>query len=95
MKDEDFYLAYGYLLYWNNINHKAQSIINEGLIEHPTSEDILLLHSKFNYGIKNYQEAENSVNRLLEINPKNTDANSLAQNLKSYTAKNAISINCL
>ncbi len=93
VKVEDFYLAYGYLLYWNNVNEKAQQIIDEGIKEHPSSEDLLLLHARYNYGIKSYQEAEKSVNRLLEINPKNTDANSLAQNLKSYTAKNAISIN--
>lgn len=93
IKDEDFYLAYGYLLYWNNQNEKAKIIIDEGLSQHPQSEDILLLHAKFNYGIKAYQEAGASVNRLLSINSKNTEANSLAQNLKSYTAKNAISIN--
>lgn len=93
VKDEDFYLAYGYLLYWNNINQKAEIIINEGLGEHPTSEDLLLLDSKFKYGIKAYEQAEKSVERLLSINPKNTEAHSVAQNLKSYTAKNAISIN--
>jgi YaiO family outer membrane protein len=93
IRDEDFYLAYGYLLYWNNQNEKAKIIIDEGLSQHPQSEDILLLHAKFNYGIKAYQHAESSVNTLLNINPKNTEANSLAQNLKSYTAKNAISIN--
>lgn len=92
VKAEDFYLAYGYMLYWNNINQKAAKIINEGLQEHPSSEDLLVLHSKFNYGIKQYGEADKSVTRLLQINPKNTEANSLAQNLKDYTAKNAVSI---
>lgn len=92
-KDEDFYLAYGYLLYWNDLNEKAETIIQEGLKEHPSSEDILLLHARYHNGIKNYDEAEQSVTKILQINPKHTEANSLVQSLKTYTAKNAISIN--
>src|SRR5690606_32809421 len=43
--------------------------------------------------IKNYVQAEQSVTKILQINPNNTEANSLAQSLITNTAKNAISIN--
>lgn len=90
--DEDLYMAYASLEYWNNGYEKAIELINKGLSYHPQSEDLWLLKAKIYYSNDHYTESENAVSSLLNINPKNTEARALSVSLKEFTSKNAIGL---
>lgn len=92
VKDEDFFIAYASLEYWNDQNSKAIEILNRGLQYHPESQELLLLKAKVDYNSNNYTEAEKSVNTLLKIDPKNTEARALSIKINDFTSKNAIGI---
>ncbi|CAA7386654.1 YaiO family outer membrane beta-barrel protein [Chryseobacterium fistulae] len=92
VQNEDYFLAYASLEYWNDQNTKAIEILNKGLGYHPQSESLLLLKAKVYYGSENYKEAESTINALLVINPKNTEARALAARINDLTSKNAINI---
>ncbi|WP_164110738.1 MULTISPECIES: YaiO family outer membrane beta-barrel protein [Sphingobacterium] len=92
VEDEDFFLAYGSLEYWNDQYNKANTLIDRGLYVHPSSENLLLLKAKINNSSSNYQLAEKTINQLLAINPKHTEARALSISIKEYTAKNAIGL---
>lgn len=91
--DEDFYVAYGSFLYWNDMTEKAIQITETGLELHPKSEDLLLLIAKISYSNSNYVEADKSVRALLLINPQNAEARALSARIKDFVDKNAIGIN--
>lgn len=91
--DEDFYVAYGSFLYWNDMTEKAIQITETGLELHPKSEDLLLLIAKISYSNSNYIEADKSVRALLLINPQNAEARALSARIKDFVDKNAIGIN--
>ncbi|WP_292008951.1 YaiO family outer membrane beta-barrel protein [Chryseobacterium sp.] len=92
VKDEDYFIAYASLEYWNDQNTKASEIINKGLDYHPQSEALWLLKVKVCYSDKNYQEAEKANAALLSINPKNTEARALGIKINEFTSKNAVGI---
>lgn len=89
---EDFYLAYGSMLYWNDQYAKAESILLKGLESHRQSEDLLLLQAKLYNAQDKYQMASGSIEKLLAINPRHSEARDLANRVKDYVAKNAIGI---
>lgn len=92
VQDEDYFLAYASLEYWNDQNTKAIEIIDKGLSYHSKSETLLLLKAKVYFGMDNYGEAEKAVTALLSINPKNTEARALAVRINELTSKNAVGI---
>ncbi|MFC5871997.1 YaiO family outer membrane beta-barrel protein [Chryseobacterium arachidis] len=92
VQDEDYFIAYASLEYWNDDNMKAVEIIDKGLTYHPQSEALWLLKAKAYYAGKEYTEAEKAVKNLLAINPKNTEANNLAVKISDFISKNAINI---
>lgn len=92
VKDEDYFLAYASLEYWNDQNAKAVEIIDKGLTYHPQSEALWLLKAKVYYGNNEYTEAQKAVEYLLSVNPKNTEARALASKISEFTSKNAIGI---
>lgn len=92
VEDEDFFLAYGSLEYWNDQPTKANALVDKGLSFHPKSEDLLLLKAKINNSANNYQIAEKTINQLLAINPKHTEARALSKSIQEFTAKNAIGL---
>lgn len=92
VQDEDYFLAYASLEYWNDQNTKAIEIIDKGLSNHSKSEALLLLKAKVYFGMDNYEEADKAVTALLSINPKNTEARALAVRINELTSKNAIGI---
>lgn len=92
IQDEDYFIAYASLEYWNDQYSKAKEILDKGLSFHPQSEALLLLKAKVNYADKDYIESEKAIKSILAIDPKNTEANSLAVKVKEFTSKNAISI---
>lgn len=92
VQDEDYFLAYASLEYWNDQNTKAIDILNKGLSYHPKSEALLLLKAKVYYGMDDYTEADKAVTALLAVNPKNTEARALAVRISEFTSKNAVGI---
>jgi len=92
VKDEDYFVAYASLEYWNDQNAKAISITDKGLGYHPQSEALWVLKAKASYANKEYAESEKAVKAVLAINPKNTEANSLAVRINEFTSKNAVSL---
>lgn len=92
VQDEDYFLAYASLEYWNDQNTKAIEILDKGLSYHPKSEILLLLKAKVYFGMDNYEEADKAVTTLLSINPKNTEARALAVRINELNSKNAIGI---
>lgn len=81
---EDGSFAYGSLEYWNDQSDKALQIVNNGLEVHPKSQNLLLLKAKVLKDLKRFPEANTTVNQLLKINPKLTEARSLLQSIKMY-----------
>ena len=92
VQDEDYFLAYASLEYWNDQNTKAIEILDKGLSYHPKSETLLLLKAKVYFGMDNYEEADKAVTTLLSINPKNTEARALAVRINELSSKNAVGI---
>ncbi|QBO57265.1 Beta-barrel assembly-enhancing protease [Chryseobacterium salivictor] len=92
VRDEDFFIAYASLEYWNDQNDKAIEILNKGLEYHPQSEALLLLKGKVDFNNSNYADAEKAVNTLIRINPKNTEARALSIKINDFTSKNAMGI---
>ncbi|MEO2128176.1 MAG: YaiO family outer membrane beta-barrel protein [Christiangramia sp.] len=89
---EDGSFAYGSLEYWNDQSDKALQIVNNGLEVHPKSQNLLLLKAKVLKDLKRFPEANTTVNQLLKINPKLTEARSLLQSIKNVSANNEIGI---
>ena len=92
VRDEDYFIAYASLEYWNDDNTKAIEIVDKGLSFHPKSEALWLLKARAYFADKNYKEAEDAIKNLLAINPKNTEAINLAVRINDLAAKNAISV---
>lgn len=92
VRDEDYFIAYASLEYWNDNNAKAVEITDKGLTYHPQSEALWLLKARAYYSDQKYTESEEAIKSLLAINPKNTEAISLAVKINDLAAKNAISV---
>ncbi|SDI53520.1 outer membrane protein, YaiO family [Chryseobacterium taeanense] len=92
VKDEDYFIAYASLEYWNDQNTNAIKMIDEGLINHPSSEALWLLKAKVYFGMNEYSEAEKAITNLLVINPKNTEARALAVRINEFSSKNEVGI---
>ncbi|WP_313000242.1 YaiO family outer membrane beta-barrel protein [Chryseobacterium gleum] len=92
VQDEDYFLAYASLEYWNDQNTKAVEILDKGLSYHPKSEALLLLKAKVYFGMDHYEEADQAVKTILSINPKNTEARALAVRINDLSSKNAVGI---
>lgn len=91
--DQDFFLAYASLEYWNDQYAKALELVDRGLALHPKAEDLLYLKGRINYSNNNYVEADRAISQLLVLNPRHTEARALSKNIQEYVAKNAIGIN--
>lgn len=89
---EDAVFAYGSLEYWNDNSEKALEIVNSGIAKNPKSENLLLLKAKILKDLERYHEAGTTVNNLLKINPKNTEARSLGVSIKNVSSKNEIGV---
>ena len=92
VRDEDYFVAYASLEYWNDQNTRAIEIIDKGLSYHPESETLWLLKAKVYSGNNEYAEAQKAVGSLLSINSKNTEGRALAARINELAAKNAVSV---
>jgi len=89
---EDGSLAYANLEYWNNDSEKALEIVDNGIDKNPKSEDLLLLKARILKDLQQYSEASNTLNQLLKINPKLTEARSLGESIRNVSARNQIGV---
>lgn len=92
VQDEDFFVAYGSLEYWNEQYARSMEILDQGLAYHPQSETLLLLKARVFFAGKQYAESGNAIKKVLEINPKNTEAVNLAVRINELNSKNAVGI---
>lgn len=92
IENEDFFLAYASLEYWNDNSAKAIQLLNKGIQLNPTSEDLMYLKARVNYSADNYEQAEDDIVELLKINPKHTEARALATRINESAVKNAIGV---
>lgn len=93
VNEEDFYLAYGSFLYWNDYTEQAAQLLQDGLKHHPNSQDLLLLKAKISSSSSDYSTAQQTIDKLLQINPRHTEARALSSKIRDYTSKNAIGVN--
>ena len=89
---EDGSLAYASLEYWNDNSAKALIILNNALEFHPKSEDLLLLKARVLKDLREYSQASETVNELLSINPKLTEARSLGESIRNVSSKNQVGV---
>lgn len=91
IQDEDFFIAYGSLEFWNNNEEKGLNIVEKGLVHHPKSEDLWLLKAKI-YSTNNPAESEEALLYVLQLNPKNTEARAMYNRIRELNSKNALSV---
>ena len=89
---EDAINAYSDMEYWNDHYALALSLVESGLRYHPSSEDLLLRKAKILTALKQYKEAESTLNNLLKINYKNASAIELHDRIRELSIKNDISV---
>tara|TARA_B100001167_G_scaffold190793_1_gene158509 strand:- start:34137 stop:35351 length:1215 start_codon:yes stop_codon:yes gene_type:complete len=89
---EDASFAYGNLEYWNDNPNASLKIVNAGLEYSPDSEDLGLLKAKVLKDLQNYKESAQVLERLLDQNPKLTQARSLLRALNTVSARNSVGI---
>lgn len=90
--DEDFFLAYASMEYWNDNYDKALQILDKGLAENPKSEPLLLLKAKVQNTTQDYANSTESVEEILQINPRNAEARAMITQNGNQTSKNAIGV---
>jgi len=89
---EDGSLAFANLEYWNDNSEKALEIVNNGIEANPKSENLLLLKARILKDLQQYSLASNTLNKLLKINPKLTEARSLGESIRNVSARNQIGV---
>ncbi len=89
---EDASLAYSDLEYWNDHYANGLIVCNNALQYHPQSEELLIRKTKILRALKNYKQADSTVQFILKLNRNNTEARSLADKIKEEAAKNKISL---
>jgi YaiO family outer membrane protein len=89
---EDAYVAAADVEYWTDNYTTALSIIQKGLETHPRSEELLLRKAKVENAQSHYSQAEKTLEQLLKINGKNTEARALAERVNQNSAENSIGV---
>ena len=89
---EDASLALADVQYWNDDNADALKTIDDALKYHSSSTDLLIRKAKVLAAMQSYKQADSLVNVLLKQNKNNTDALSLANNIRNNIALNKIGV---
>lgn len=90
--DEDFFIAYTSLEFWNSEPSRALEIAEKGLTKYPNSESLLLLKARIQHSAGDPGAAEQVVKELLSINPGHTEARALLVQVSDLTFRNAVNI---
>jgi len=80
------------LEYWAGDAHKALAYIHSAEQLSPNSEDILLKKTKILIDLQNYEEAYATIDKILHINWRNTEAFVLAERIKDLTRINTLGL---
>lgn len=91
-QNEDAYMAFGYLEYWQDNNARALDLANKGLSFTPKSAGLMLLKAKILSSNSDYKGANAIVNQVLVIDPKNSDARSLSNNISDNSSSNRVGL---
>ena len=91
-KNEDGYLAFSDLDYWNKNNAGALATIGLGLTVFPKSEELLIRKVKVLMALHRYREALPVTDTLLQMKSSNAEARELNVILKDLSAKNKLTI---
>ncbi len=89
---EDAFIAYSDLEYWNDHYHLSLGLDETGLRFHPQSEDLIIRKIKNLIALKDYKNAELTVNEFLLTNKKNAAALALREQIRVLSAKNSFSV---
>ncbi len=92
IKNEDAYLAYGNLEYWNDHSENARRIVEKGLTYHPVSQSLLFLQAKILSDLREYPEANASLDLLLKTYPNFSDARAYKEKIKNASSKNVLGL---
>lgn len=90
--NEDASLAYGSLEFWNKNSGIALEITEKALRAMPESRTLLFLKAQVLNELNRTAEAGTTVNELLKIDPKNSDARALANRLKDNSSANRLGL---
>ncbi len=91
-ENEDASSAYADLEYWNDNALKSLSICDKALKFHPQSNELLLKKAKALNDLRRYSEANDALSQILNTDPKNEAARSLAEKIKFLSFKNRFSV---
>lgn len=89
---EEASIAYANLEYWNDNSSGALQIVNDALVYHASSTDLLLYKAKVLNDLKLWTEAEVVVEDIFKIDPKNTKARAMSVKIRDKSAKNSLGI---
>jgi len=87
---EEASFAYGNLEYWNENSEKALVVVNNGIAQHPKSQQLGILKAKILKDLERYDEARATLDILLKDDPKLTEARSMISSINTASAKNDI-----
>lgn len=91
-KNEDVYIAYTDLEYWNDNYNKALVVADRGLTTFKASEALLIKKAKVLIALRRFKEAAKVSKQLLTLNNKNTEAIALATSIRDAAAANKIAV---
>lgn len=89
---EDAYIGYTDLEYWNDNNDTALSIIEKGLSYHPSSIPLKLRKAKIYYSKREFNTAILLADTILQADRNNTDARTLAAQIRDNISKNRVGV---
>lgn len=91
-ENEDAASAFTDLEYWNDHDTTALRYCEQGLRYHPQSQGLLLRKVRILNNMREYHQAYTIANDLLKIDPKNTEARSLAKSIKNNSSPNKLGV---
>jgi YaiO family outer membrane protein len=89
---EDAYIALCDIERWANKYDSSLYYAQEGLINYPNSQDLMIRKARALYALQRNKEAYNLLDSLLKINEKNDEARQLAETIKVNLYENIISL---
>lgn len=90
--NEDAYIGYTDMEYWNDNNAGALDIVTKGLSYHPRSFPLLLRKARILNATKEFRPAMQIVDTLLNMDKTNTEVRALAERIKDNVSVNKIGI---
>ncbi len=87
---EDASVALADLEYWSDKYTRSLQVIDSALQYHASSMELLVRKAKVLNAMRNYAEAQATIDKAIQIDKNNSEARSLANRIKESSAKNKI-----